>query len=92
MGGRHLFGLGELYDTDLCNVELVAVCDLRPDNAEHLAGRAEALLGARPRVYSDLEAMVTAQPDLQGAVVTTDSGSHHLVACAALELGLHVLC
>jgi predicted dehydrogenase len=36
--------------------------------------------------------MVTAQPDLQGAVVTTDSGSHHLVASAALELGLHVLC
>ena len=92
MGGRHLLGLKELYDTPLCNVELVALCDLRRDNADHLAGQAEELLGLRPQVFSSMEAMVAALPDLQGVDITTDSGSHHVVATAALDLGLHVMC
>ncbi len=92
MGGRHLLGLKELYDTDWCNVELVAACDLRRDNAEHLAAEAEKLLGRRPRVFEHMEAMVRALPDLQGVDITTSSGSHHAVAAAALDLGLHVLC
>lgn len=92
MGGRHLRGMKELYDSGLANVELVAACDLRRDNAEHLADTAEALLGSRPRVFTDLEAMARAIPDLQAVDITTDSGSHHVVACAALDLGLHVLC
>ena len=33
MGGRHLFGLKELQANGLSNVDLVAVCDLRRDNA-----------------------------------------------------------
>ncbi len=92
MGGRHLLGLKELYDTQFCNVELVAACDLRRDNAEHLADDAERLLGKRPLVFEDMGKMVAALPDLQGVDITTDSGSHHRVACAALELGLNVLC
>jgi predicted dehydrogenase len=92
MGGRHLLGLKELYDTELRNVDLAAVCDLRRDNAEHLADQAERLLGKRPRVFERLDAMAAALPDLQGVDITTDSGSHHVVAVAALELGWHVLC
>ena len=92
MGGRHLLGLKELYDTELCNVELVAVCDLRTDNAEHLADGAEELLGRRPLVFTDMGQMVADLPELQGAVIITGSGSHHHVACAALDLGLHVMC
>jgi predicted dehydrogenase len=92
MGGRHLLGLKELYETPFCNVELVAVCDLRRDNAERLADDAERTLGRRPYVYEDMGQMVTSVPDLQAVDVTTDSGSHHLVACAAFDLGLHVLC
>ena len=49
MGGRHLLGLRELYDAGLGNVHLVAVCDLRRDNAEYLANNAEELLGHRLR-------------------------------------------
>jgi predicted dehydrogenase len=91
MGGRHLLGLQELSGSDLCNVELAAVCDLRRDNAEHLADEAERRLGRRPAVFEDLEAMVKATPDLQIADITTDAGSHHAVACTALDLGLHIL-
>ena len=41
MGCRHLLGLKELAGSGLCNLELVAVCDLRADNAERLADDAE---------------------------------------------------
>jgi predicted dehydrogenase len=92
MGGRHLLGLKELYDSGQSNVELVAACDLRRDNAEALADDAERLLGRRPRVFQDMAAMVATIPDLQGVDITTDSSSHHTVACAAFELGLNVLC
>lgn len=92
MGGRHLLGLKELHETGLGNVELVAACDLREDNARHLADRAEELLGRRPLVFASIEAMATALPGLQGVAITTDAGSHHGLACAALELGLNVLC
>jgi predicted dehydrogenase len=91
MGGRHLLGLRELSESDLCNVELTAVCDLRRDNAEHLADEAERLLGRRPLVFEDLEEMAKAMPDLQIADITTDAGSHHAVACTAFDLGWHVL-
>jgi predicted dehydrogenase len=90
MGGRHLRGLKELSGTPFYNVELVAVCDLRRDNAEHLADLAEELLGARPQVFERLSAMVAALPELQGVDITTDSGSHHAVATEAFSLGLHV--
>ncbi|MFO7696022.1 MAG: Gfo/Idh/MocA family oxidoreductase [Anaerolineae bacterium] len=92
MGGRHLWGLQELYTSGMSNVELVAACDLRRDNAEYLADNAERLLGTRPAVFTEMEAMVRAIPDLQAVDVTTDSGSHHRVVSAALDLGLHIQC
>ena len=48
MGGRHLRALGALYDSGMANVELVAVCDTREENALHLADKAEEMLGSRP--------------------------------------------
>jgi predicted dehydrogenase len=92
MGGRHLLGLKELYDTELCNVELVAACDLRRDNGEHLAADAARLLGKRPKVFERMDAMVQAMPEVQFVDITTDSGSHHIVATQALDLGLNVMC
>ncbi|MBC7236371.1 MAG: Gfo/Idh/MocA family oxidoreductase [Chloroflexi bacterium] len=92
MGGRHLLGLKELYDSSLNNVELVAACDLRRDNAEHLADEAERLLGRRPAVFQDMAEMACQVPDLQAVDITTDARAHHPVACAAFDLGWHVLC
>lgn len=92
MGGRHLLGLKELQQSGMSNVELAAVCDLRPDNAARLAANAAELLGARPRVFSSLGDMARSVPDLAAITVTTEAGSHHVVACEAFDLGLHVLC
>jgi predicted dehydrogenase len=92
MGGRHLLGIKELYDSGLGNVRLEAVCDLRRDNAEHLADQAEALLGRRPEVFDDLLAMRAAMSELEAVSITTDARAHHTVACTALDMGVHVLC
>ena len=92
MGGRHLLGLRELYDSEMRNVELVAVCDLRQDNAGNLADDAERLIGRRPAVFTDMAQMVREMPDLQAVDVTTEARAHHIVASTAFDLGLHVLC
>ncbi len=92
MGRRHLRGMATLARSSMCNLELAAVCDTNLENANFLADEAQELLGARPRVFSSIEQMVRELPDLQAADVTTDTGSHHAVAKACLEAGLHVLC
>jgi predicted dehydrogenase len=92
MGGRHLRGVQELYGSPRCNIELVACCDIRRDNAEYLADEAESRLGKRPAVFTDMETMVREVPDLLAVDITTSTGAHHVITEQALYLGLHVLC
>jgi predicted dehydrogenase len=93
MGRRHLRGMARLTTTSHSNIQLVAVCDLDQDNANFLADEAAELLGARPRVFADIETMARELGDgLQAASITTDVASHHKVAIACLQAGLHLLC
>jgi predicted dehydrogenase len=92
MGRRHLRGMARLYGSSMCNMELVACCDLNADNANFYADEAKELLGTRPKVYSDVATMKREIPELQAADVTTDTGSHHDAAYACLQVGLHVMC
>ena len=91
MGTRHLYGLRELAKTSFNNVELCALCDLNRDNAEMAAREAEQLLGSKPPVFTSIEEMAQAIPDLMAVDVVTDPSVHHTVVCEALDLGLHVL-
>jgi predicted dehydrogenase len=92
MGRRHLRGMAALSASSQHNLELVAVCDLNPAQAELLADEANELLGTRPHVFTEFERMVREVPDLEAADVTVDSGAHYAVAAACLQAGLHVLC
>ena len=74
MGRRHLRGMARLSRSSYCNLELSAVCDLNQENANFLADEAHEFFGERPSVYSSIEAMVRANPDLRAADVTTDPG------------------
>src|SRR5438874_4974812 len=85
MGRRHLRGMARLYGSSMCNMELVACCDLNADNANFYADEAKELLGTRPKVYSDVAQMKREISELQAADVTTDTGSHHDAAHACLE-------
>ena len=91
MGTRHLHGLKQLADSPFDAIELSAVCDLNAENAEMAAAEAEKLLGTRPKVCTNMEAMVQQVPDLEAVDVVTDPSVHHTVVCEALDLGLHVL-
>jgi predicted dehydrogenase len=92
MGRRHLAGLAELARCGERSVRLVAACDLNERNAHDLAAEADVLLGDRPAVFTDLTRMAHESEGLEAAACTTETGSHHQVATALLELGLHTLC
>lgn len=91
MGRRHLTGVAALYKSDFRNIDLVAVCDINQKNAEDLADEARDALGSRPRVFGSIADMVKAMPEIEGADVPTDTGSHHNVATECLRAGLHVM-
>ncbi len=91
MGTRHLYGMRELLASPFNNIEPVAVCDIRLENAELAASEAETLFGYKPAVFTDMEAMAVAIPDLDAVSVVTDPSVHHTVVCRALELGWHVM-
>ena len=91
MGRRHLRGYAELAAARPGLVELAAVIDLAEDRAQFLAGEAEELLGTRPRAFAALEAALAAVPELAAVDVVTSARSHHELAGAALDAGLHVL-
>jgi predicted dehydrogenase len=74
------------------NLNLLAVCDPNRQNAEDLADEAHELLGERPAVFENAERMVREVDGLEAADCPTDTGSHHIAARQALQLGLHTLC
>ena len=91
MGQRHVLGYKALADTGVSNVEIVAVCDMREENALRVAGEVERQFGRRPAVHTDLEAVV-ADPAIQAIDLVTDSSTHHTIAVPALRAGKHVIC
>ncbi|MBM3957474.1 MAG: Gfo/Idh/MocA family oxidoreductase [Gemmatimonadetes bacterium] len=90
MGQRHILGFRELEDSRIGNLDLVAVCDVRPENAALCAREAERLLGRKPAVFTDVGDAL-AHPDVAAVDVTTDPRTHHTIAVGALLAGRHAL-
>jgi len=91
MGSRHVQGFARLQRSGMSNVRLAAVCDVRADNAERVAGEAETLLGYRPKIHLRIEDAI-ADPEVQAFDVVTEAFSHLGVVLPALASGKHVLC
>jgi predicted dehydrogenase len=91
MGLRHITGFAALQKAGVSNVELVAVCDIREDNATRGADEAERLLGKRPAVFTSVAAAL-ADPAIAGFDIVTEAWTHLEVALPILEAGKHVLC
>ena len=90
MGHRHLMAYRVLEESGLANVELMAVCDVRPENAEFARREVERLFGRTPLVFTDLD-QVLARNDILAVDVVTDGSTHHSVAIPALRAGKHAL-
>ncbi|HEV8635561.1 MAG TPA: Gfo/Idh/MocA family oxidoreductase [Chloroflexota bacterium] len=90
MGQRHLLGYKKLADSGIGNIDVVAVCDLRPENAEIGAREVERLFGRRPMLFTDLDDMLR-HAEIVAVDVVTDPSTHHAVATPALRAGKHAL-
>ena len=91
MGHRHILAYKELEDSGIGNIELMAVCDLNPQNADLGKREVERLFGRTPLVFTDLDEVVK-HPDIAAVDIVTDPAVHHQVAVPILEAGKHVLC
>jgi predicted dehydrogenase len=91
MGTRHLRGYAALRDAGVDRAAVVAILDLNREVAEAAADEAERLLGTRPAVYVDLDALLR-DPAVRAVDIVTDPRTHHGIAVAAMEAGRHVLC
>jgi predicted dehydrogenase len=91
MGRRHLRAYAALRAAGLDRFSIDAVCDARPEAVEQGADLAAELLGKRPAMFDDHEALI-ASGSVEALDVVTDPATHHLVVCPALRAGLHVIC
>jgi predicted dehydrogenase len=87
----HLYGLEELAGAGRERFRLTALCDRHIHRAEHVAGVAERLLGARPRTFGSVVELLEAEPGLDALNIVTEPASHYEVALLALSAGKHVL-
>ena len=90
MGHRHILAYKELDESGIGNIDLIAVCDIKPENAALGAREIERLFGTKPLVFTDLDKAL-AHPDIAAVDVVTDPSFHHTVAVPALEAGKHAL-
>ena len=90
MGHRHIMAYQTLNESGLGNVELMAVCDVRRENAEFAAREVERLLGRKPLVFTDLDQVLQCD-EILAVDVVTDGSMHHQVAVPALLAGKHAL-
>jgi predicted dehydrogenase len=91
MGHRHLRAYRALRQAGGASFEIAAVCDPRPDAAQHAAGVVRELLGDRPAVFGDTQELL-ASGEAEALDIATDPATHHLIAAPALNEGLHVIC
>lgn len=91
MGRRHVRGLHRLSTVNQQRFELVAVCDVMSANADLAADTAAELLGTRPAIFSSLDEMHSALPDLKGVIITTAPDTHSSIGVEVLERGINVL-
>lgn len=90
MGHRHILAYRELEDSGIGNIDLVAVCDVNPKNADLGKREVERLFGRTPMVFTDVE-QVAAQGDIGAVDIVTDPSFHHTVALPVLEAGKHAI-
>ena len=90
VGHRHLLGYKELEESGIGNIDVVAVCDVQPQNADLGAREVERLFGKKPMVFTHLDD-VRAHSEIAAVDVVTDPSSHHTVAVPALEAGKHAM-
>ncbi|MEQ6897792.1 Gfo/Idh/MocA family oxidoreductase [Microbacterium sp. KR10-403] len=92
MGRRHLLGYAALRRAGYERIDVAAIVDLDAGTANARADEAEELLGTRPRVYTDLGAMLAMDGNVGAVDIVTDPRTHHTIAVDAIRAGRDVIC
>ena len=90
MGRRHVLGMRNLQAVEKLDFDLVAVCDVLPQNLGLMGEHVLENLGKRPRQFSDFDSMISTVK-LDGIIVTTSPEMHLEIAVKAFEAGIHVI-
>jgi len=90
MMGAHLNGLRKLWEAGLRDFRVIATCDVAEDKAVKFADELAKLQGARPNIYTDVEAMLAAEKSLEAVDICTVHRTHHSVAIPCFAAGKHV--
>jgi len=70
-------------------LNLVALCDLIPENIDRLLKKAEYLTDA-PR-YTNYKQMIADYPEIELVAIATDSGVHAEIALYCIDKGIHII-
>ena len=90
MAGAHVRGFKELWEHDLRDFEIVATCDLNESAATAMSELISEWQDTKPRVYTDYQEMLRAEPDMMAVDVVTVHRSHHEIVGPCFEAGKHV--
>lgn len=72
-------------------LEIVAVCDVNPENIENLLAKHNLEKEKRIKRYSDYKKMIAENPDLVLCSIATPSGLHAQIALYCIEQGVNVI-
>jgi len=90
MMGAHVKGLRQLWKAGLRDFRVVATCDIDEARAAQFATDLEAIQGAHPSTYTDVEAMLAGEKSLEAVDISVVHRLHHTIAIACLQAGKHV--
>lgn len=86
----HVEGLRKLWDKEMRNFRVTAVCDIDAGRAELMADKVAQWQGLHPSVYTDVEAMLAWEDDLDAVDISVVHRAHHDVAIQCIDAGKHV--
>jgi predicted dehydrogenase len=86
----HVNGYMDLHTRGLTVFDIRATCDPLEQNARKKAEAVAAFQGSKPRVYTDLDAMLRNE-SLDAVDIALPHNIHHTVACRCLEGDLDVI-
>lgn len=90
ISNSHVKGYRELMERGCREFTVTACCDVVQERAEERASQIAAFQGTEPRIFSTVQALITAEC-ADAADVCVPHYAHHTVGIALMEAGFHVL-
>ncbi len=72
-------------------LEIVAVCDIIPDNMESVLAKHELNKDASIKRYTDYKKLISENPDIELISIATESGIHAEIALYCIDKGINVI-